>query len=65
MSTECDKKCQLVIGGLYCIQVGSFYIHFIDSFSNVWMSNFVKCLSLLRSTFVILILKMVKWAGVL
>ena len=34
--------CRLIIYGLYYVEVGSFYAHFLKSFNHKWMLNFVK-----------------------
>ena len=34
--------CRLIIYGLYYVEVGSFYAHFLKSFNHKWMLDFVK-----------------------
>ena len=34
--------CRFIIYGLYYIEVGSFYAHFLKTFSHKWVPNFVK-----------------------
>ena len=39
---ENNVCCRLIIHGLYYVKVGSFYAHFLKSFSPKWVLNFVK-----------------------
>ena len=34
--------CRLIIYGLYYVEVGSFYAHFLKSFNHKWILDFVK-----------------------
>ena len=34
--------CRLILYGLYYVEVGSFYAHFLKSFNHKWVLNFVK-----------------------
>ena len=34
--------CRLIIYGLYYVEIGSFYAHFLKSFNHKWVLNFVK-----------------------
>ena len=36
------QYCRLIIYGLYYVEVGSFYAHFLKSFNHKWVLNFVK-----------------------
>ena len=42
-TTENNVCCRLIIYGLYCVEVGSFYAHFLKSFNHKCALNFVKC----------------------
>ena len=39
---ENNVCCRFIIYGLYCVEVGSFYVHFLKSFNLKWVLNFVK-----------------------
>ena len=39
---EINVCCRLIIYGLYYVEVGSFYAHFLKSFNHKWVLNFVK-----------------------
>ena len=39
---ENNVCCMLIIYGLYYVEVGSFYAHFLKSFNHKWVLNFVK-----------------------
>ena len=39
---ENNVCCRLVIWGLYYVEVGSFYAHFLKTFNHKWVLNFVK-----------------------
>ena len=39
---ENNVCCRLIINGLYCVEVVSFYAHFLKSFNHKWVLNFVK-----------------------
>ena len=41
-TTENNVCCRLHIYGLYYVEVGSFYAHFLKSFNHKWVLNFVK-----------------------
>ena len=41
-TTENTVCCGLIIYGLYYVEVGSFYAHFLKSFNHNWVQNFVK-----------------------
>ena len=40
--TELNWTDRLIIYGLYYVEVGSFYAHFLKSFNHKWVLNFVK-----------------------
>ena len=39
---ENNVCCRLIIYGLYYVEVGSFYAHFLKGFNHKWVTNFVK-----------------------
>ena len=39
---ENNVCCRLIIYGLYYVEIGSFYAHFLKSFNHKWVLNFVK-----------------------
>ena len=39
---ENNVCCRLIIYGLYYVEIGSFYAHFLKSFNHNWVLNFVK-----------------------
>ena len=39
---ENDVCCRLIIYGLYCVEAGSFYAHFLKSFHHKSVLNYVK-----------------------
>ena len=39
---EKNVCCRLIIYGLYYVDIGSFYAHFLKSFNHKWVLNFVK-----------------------
>ena len=39
---ENNLCCKFIIYGLYYVEVGSFYSHFLKSFNHKWVLNFVK-----------------------
>ena len=41
-SPENNVCCRLLLYGLYYVEVGSFYAHFLSSFNHKWVLNFVK-----------------------
>ena len=45
-TTENNVCCRLVIYGLYYVEVGSFYAHFLKSFNHKWVLNFCQRLFL-------------------
>ena len=42
-STEHDVSCGLVIHGLYFFELCSLHTHFVESFYNKWMLDFINC----------------------
>ena len=44
-TAECDVSCGFVIYGLFYVEVGSLYVHFLKSFYLKWMLNFIKTFS--------------------
>ena len=41
-TVEYDVTCGFVIYGLYYVEVGSLYTHFLESFDHKWMLNLIK-----------------------
>ena len=41
-TNENNVCCRLIIYGLYCVEAGSFYAHFLKSFNHNRLLNFVK-----------------------
>ena len=39
---ENDVCCRFIIYGLYYVEAGSFYAHFLKSFQHKWVLNFVR-----------------------
>ena len=39
---EDNVCCRLIMYGLYYVEAGSFYAHFLKSFNHKWVLNFVK-----------------------
>ena len=42
---ENNVCCRLIIYGLYYVEVGSSYVHFLKNFNHKWVLNFVKAFS--------------------